>query len=70
MVESLDIRYISNEEGKLVGVILPIELWKEILSEQETAYLLKSEAMRKRLWEALNRSEGIPFEVAREKLGI
>jgi PHD/YefM family antitoxin component YafN of YafNO toxin-antitoxin module len=64
------IRYVSDEEGKTTGVIIPIQLWKEILSEKETAYLLKSEAMKKRLLAAKKRRNGIPFELVREKLGI
>jgi predicted RNase H-like HicB family nuclease len=35
--------------GSRPGVIVPIELWREIESERETAYLLRSEAMRNRL---------------------
>jgi PHD/YefM family antitoxin component YafN of YafNO toxin-antitoxin module len=65
-----NIQYISDEKGNTTGVIVPIKLWKEILSEKETAYLLKSETMKKRLLEAKNRKKGIPFEVVREKLGI
>ncbi len=65
-----NIKYISDENGKATGVIVPIKLWQEIISERETAYLLKSEIMKKRLMDAKNRQEGIPFEVAREKLGI
>jgi len=38
--------------------------------QDETAYLLKSKAMRERLLTAINRENGIPFEVVREKLGI
>jgi len=65
-----DIQYISDANGNPVGVIVPIEIWREIESEKETAYLLKSEAMKKRLLEAKERQEGINFEEAREKLGI
>lgn len=65
-----EIQYVSDEEGKPTAVIVPIELWHEIQSEKETAYLLKSETMKKRLLEAKNRRDGIPFEVACEKLGI
>jgi len=43
---------------------------REIESEKETAYLLKSENMKQRLVEAKDRKTGIPFEEAREKLGI
>ena len=65
-----DIQYISDEEGNPTGVIVPIDLWHEIISERETAYLLKSEAMKQRLLQAKNRRDGIPFEMVREKLGI
>lgn len=65
-----DIQYVSDESGNPVGVIVPIELWREIESEKETAYLLKSENMKRRLLEAKERQTGIPFEDAREKLGI
>lgn len=66
----LDIQYILDRNGKPKGVIVPLRLWREIQSERETAYLLKSPAMKKRLLKAKHRTEGIPFEVAREKLGI
>jgi len=65
-----DIQYISDANGNQVGVIVPIEIWHEIESEKETAYLLKSEAMKERLLKAKERKEGIGFEEAREKLGI
>ncbi len=64
------IQYILDEKGNKTGVILPIEIWREIESERETAYLLKNDAMKKRLLEARDREEGIPYDVAREKLGI
>lgn len=66
----LEIQYISDESGNTVGVILPIQLWREIESERETAYLLKSINMKRRLLEARDRQDGITFEEAREKLGI
>ena len=65
-----EIQYISDESGNMVGVIVPIELWREIESERETAYLLKSESMKRRLLEAKDRQDGIPLEEAHEKLGI
>ena len=65
-----DIQYISDETGNPTAVIVPIELWREIESEKETAYLLKSEEMKRRLLEAKDRQTGIPFEEALEKLGI
>jgi len=65
-----EIQYISDESGNPTAVIVPIELWREIESEKETAYLLKSENMKRRILEAKDRKTGIPFEEVREKLGI
>ena len=65
-----EIQYVSDESGEPTAVIVPIDLWREIESEKETAYLLKSENMKQRLLEAKERQTGIPFEEAREKLGI
>lgn len=65
-----EIQYISDDNKRITGVIVPIDLWREIQAEKETAYLLKSETMKKRLIEAKNRKESIPFDEAREKLGI
>jgi len=65
-----EIQYISDESGATVGVIIPIELWREIESERETAYLLKSENMKQRLLEAKDRQDGISLEEAREKLRV
>ena len=66
----MDIQYVSDESGNPTAVIVPIELWREIESEKETAYLLKSDAMKQRLLEAKERKTGISFDEAREKLGI
>lgn len=65
-----DIQYISDESSNPTAVIVPIELWRQIESEKETAYVLKSENMKHRLLEAKDRETGIPFEEALEKLGI
>jgi len=65
-----DIQYISDEDGNPTAVIVPIDVWREIASEKETAYLLRSETMKRRLLEARQRREGIPLEEVREKLGI
>lgn len=65
-----EIQYISNEDNKITAVIVPIDLWREIESERETAKLLGSETMKRRLLEARKRKEGIPFDEVCEKLGI
>jgi PHD/YefM family antitoxin component YafN of YafNO toxin-antitoxin module len=61
---------VSNENGQPTAVIVPIELWREIASERETAYLLKSDNMKERLLAALEHNEGLPLEVVIEKPGI
>jgi len=65
-----EIQYVSNESGEPTAVIVPISLWREIESERETAYLLKSETMKRRLLEAKGRQHGLPFDEAVEKLGV
>lgn len=65
-----DIQIVSNEAGEPTAVIVPIELWREIASERETAYLLKSEAMKERLLGAMKRREGLSLEAVVEKLGM
>ncbi|MBA2605605.1 MAG: prevent-host-death protein [Acidobacteriota bacterium] len=65
-----EVQYISDEVGNAIGVIVPIELWREIASERETAYLLKSKKMKERLLEAKERNEGISWEETRDNLGI
>ncbi len=69
-MNATDIQYISDETGHTVSVIVPIELWREIEAEQETAYLLRSETMKRRLLEAKDRQDGISFKEACEKLGV
>ena len=65
-----EIRYVSDSDGNTVGVIVPIELWREIESERETAYLLKSETMKRRLLEAKQRQGSMSLEEARAELGV
>ena len=65
-----EVQYVFSQNGEPTAAIVPISLWREIESERETAYLLKSEAMKRRLLEARNRQEGLPLDEAIEKLGI
>ena len=65
-----DIQIVSNEAGEPTAVIVPIELWREIASERETAYLLKSEILKQRLLAAARRQDGLSLEAVVEKLGI
>jgi len=66
-----DVQIVSNEAGEPTAVIVPIALWREIASEREAAYLLKSDAMRQRLLAALARSEpGLPIDEVTARLGL
>ena len=58
----------SDANGNALAVIVPIELWREIESERETAYLLKNETMKRRLLEAKERQQGLSFEEVRRSL--
>jgi PHD/YefM family antitoxin component YafN of YafNO toxin-antitoxin module len=64
------VQYVSDDSGNAIAVIVPIEVWREIESERETAYLLKSDAMRQRLLEAKNRIGGVSIDEVQKKLGI
>lgn len=65
-----NVQYISDTNGTPLGVFVPIEVWQEIESEKETAYLLESVKMKERLLTAKNRDGGLSLEDVREKLGI
>lgn len=65
-----EIQFVSNEQGEPTAVIVPIALWREIESERETTYLLKSEAMKRRLLEANQRQSGMSLDDVVAKLGI
>jgi len=69
MVSKPVVQRVSDADGEEVGVV-PVKLWHEIESERETAYLLKSENMKRRLLEAKERQGGVPLEDALERLGI
>lgn len=70
MAAEAEIQFVSNEAGEPTAVIVPISLWKEIASERETAYLLKSATMRQRLLAALDRSHGVSLDDAAAKLEL
>ncbi|MGK7954429.1 MAG: type II toxin-antitoxin system Phd/YefM family antitoxin [Crocosphaera sp.] len=68
-MNSTDIQYVSNEQGKTVAVIVPIEVWREMESEKETAYLLKSPKNAERLntaIEELRNGKGIERDLIEE----
>lgn len=65
-----ELQTISDAQGRVTGVIVPIELWREIESEKETAYLLNNPETRRRLLEAKERDGGMTLEEVRATLGI
>jgi PHD/YefM family antitoxin component YafN of YafNO toxin-antitoxin module len=69
-VPHTDIQIVSNEAGEPTAVLVPIELWREIAAERETAYLLGSEAMKQRLLASAQRTDGLSLDVVVEKLGM
>jgi antitoxin YefM len=69
-VSEKDIQIVSNQAGEPTAVIVPIELWRQISSERETAHLLGSEPMKKRLLAAIERKNGITLTEVIEKLGL
>ena len=65
-----DIQIVSNEAGEPTAVLVPIELWREIASERETAYLLSTETMKQRILAAAQRTDGLSLDAVVEKLGM
>ncbi len=65
-----ELQYVSDADGNAVAVIVPIDVWREIESEKETAYLLKSDAMRQRLLGALQSKEDYSLEEVRARTGL
>lgn len=70
MAANLDVQYVSDSEGQTTAVLVPIELWRDIASERETAYLLSSPMMKERLLKARARETGYSLDEVRSKLGI
>ncbi|MGA2580256.1 MAG: prevent-host-death protein [Bryobacteraceae bacterium] len=67
-MENAQIQFVCNEAGEPTAVIVPIELWREIESERETIYFLKSETMKQRLLAAKRRQDGLSLDTVVEKL--
>ncbi len=65
-----ELQTISDAQGNVTGVIVLIELWCEIESGKETAYLLNNPETRRRLLEAKERDGGMNLEEVRAEIGI
>jgi hypothetical protein len=64
------VHYVTNNNGKILSVLVPFDLWKDISAEYETKFLLNNPVMKKRLLESRNRKEKLSKEEVYEKLGI
>ena len=69
-METKGFQYITDSDGEQVSVVIPIAAWRDISSELETAYLLSSPAMKKRLLEARERTGGMSLEEVRAQLDL
>jgi hypothetical protein len=47
-MSQVNIQYLSDENSETIAAVVPIDLWREIESERETAYLLSSDVMKER----------------------
>ena len=65
-----DLQLVSDERGQVTAVIVPIETWKEITSQIETNYLLKSATMKRRLHEAMQDPKAVGFDDALQQAGV
>lgn len=70
MTTTIDVQYVTNAEEPTVSVIIPIDLWRDLLAECETAHLLKSATMRQRLRDAKARTGGRSLEDVRVQRAI
>ena len=64
------VQYLADENGETIAAVVPIDLWREIEAERETAYLLQNETMKQRLLAAKNRRSGLSLGKVSEKLRI
>ena len=69
-MNNIQMQYLTDNNGKKIAVVLPIEFWNKIFPQDDTEYLKSSRIMKKRILEAMKRTDGIKFELVREKLGI
>ena len=60
-MENPTLHYVSDENGDITAVLVPIAVWREVASELETQHLLRSSAMRERLLRARREGGGVPL---------
>jgi len=74
----MSVQYVTDATGDTTAVIVPIAEWEVILRKlnedeperNDTAYLLQSETMKKRLLKARNRSGGRTWKEVRDALDL
>jgi len=66
----VDVQYITDNQGVIKNVVLPIDFWRKINCEDETEYLLSSTKNKERLFEALNRTDSLSKEEVYARIGI
>jgi hypothetical protein len=72
------VQYITDAKGRKKAAVVPIAEWEGVLSalgaherrEEETAHLLNSEVMRRRLAAARARAGGKTLEEVKDALGL
>lgn len=69
VVKAESVRYVSDEQGNVTAVLVPIDVWKSISAEIETRHLLSSEKMRRRLEEAMASTEAVSLDEVLQRLG-
>ena len=78
MLSIPDISYISDSNGQRTAVVVPIQWWATLVellerdraTDEETAYLSKSTAMKWYVLESCAQTETISFEETLEKRGV
>ena len=70
-MEKQSIHYVSDNNGTITYVIVPIDLWEKLeVSQDETEYLLSSELMKNRLLRSIRRNENISLEDTCARVGF
>ncbi len=64
------VQYVSDENGDVTAVLVPIAVWREVASELETQHLLGSPVMRERLLRARAEGTGTSLESVRRQFGL
>ena len=77
----MSVLYLYDDKGRKAAVLIPIADWEAIqarldqpcepdLPRDETDYLLSSPAMKKRLLEALDSRDVMPWDEVKDALGL